>query len=131
MRGDQVPTTLREIHAMIAQPPKDFVDSPKPTDLPSDIVCSFSDRSDFTMAPRVAERMVPCRGIMAAPNSPLMTVDNIREVGFYNWWAPTERMFGSLQVRGETVWLVKGWSSQWANLHHHAACAEKAKGAAG
>ena len=106
LQGDQAPQTLRDIHSAIQRPPKDFVDSPKPLDLPSDVVCSFSSHSDFTMAPQMGTTMVPSGGIMAAPACPFMTVDNLKEVGFYNWWAPVDRMFGSIVMGGQTVWLI-------------------------
>ena len=92
--------TLQEIHTAIQSPPKDFVDSQKPADLPSTVTCSFTEGSDFTMAPGVAERMVPLGAIMAAPTCPFMTMEGIREVGFYNWWAPMDSMFGSLCIGG-------------------------------
>ena len=97
---------LQGEHSAVQQPPKEFVDSRKPQDLPPEVVCSFSPHSDFTMAPQVGATMVPSGGIMAAPTCPLMTIDDLKEVGFYNWWAPVDRLFGSILIGNQTVWLV-------------------------
>ena len=51
LHGEQVPQTIQDIHSAIRQPPRDFVDSPKPADLPLEVRCTLSDNSDFTMAP--------------------------------------------------------------------------------
>ena len=111
LHGEQVPQTIQDIHSAIRQPPRDFVDSPKPADLPLEVRCTFSDNSDFTMAPRNAACMIPSGKIMTAPSCPAMTIDSLREVGCYQWWAPLDSMFGSVQVGSETVWLIK--STPW------------------
>ena len=107
LHGEQVPQTIQDIHSAIRQPPRDFVDSPKPADLPLEVRCTFSHNSDFIMAPRNAACMIPSGKIMTAPSCPAMTIDSLREVGCYQWWAPLDSMFGYVQVGSETVWLIK------------------------
>ena len=56
---------------------------------------------------------------MATPSCPLMTMDSIREVCFYNRWSPVDRMFGSINIGDEVIWLVKDTPSGWNSTREH------------
>ena len=61
---------------------------------------------DWTMAPSVASSMLHHGLLMTSPNARLVTEHDLNERGFRGWWAPVDRLLGTIQIESHVVMLA-------------------------
>jgi len=85
--------------------PQNYIEHEKPVGCPP-LTFSLCSHGDFTMSPAEAMSKENNGRIMSSPSCPLILDGQLEQDGYSHWWAPVERMLGTLTVQGREIFLV-------------------------